>query len=188
MSTAVYPGSFDPITNGHLDVIKRGVRVFDHLIVSVADNPAKPALFTREERAEMIREVTRGIKGVEIEWFDGLVVDYVRRKKATVILRGIRTISDFEYEYQMALTNRTFASEVETVFMMTHEEYSFVSSRLIKEAASLGGDVSSFVPKEVERWLRKKLASGSLPSRDQLRYETQQQSPSEVKRKKDHPK
>jgi pantetheine-phosphate adenylyltransferase len=156
MSVAVYPGSFDPITNGHLDVIRRGTKVFDRLIVAVADNPAKQALFTKDERTEMIREVTRGFKNVEIDAFDGLVVDYVHRKKAGVILRGIRTISDFEYEYQMALTNRTFAQDIETVFVMTHEEYSFVSSRLIKEAVSMGGDVSSFVPKDVEKRLKLK--------------------------------
>jgi pantetheine-phosphate adenylyltransferase len=156
MSIAVYPGSFDPITNGHIDVIKRGTRVFDRLVVAVADNPAKQSLFTKEERVEMIRDVSRPFKNVEVDAFDGLVVDYVHRKKAGVILRGIRTISDFEYEYQMALTNRTFAGDIETVFVMTHEEYSFVSSRLIKEAVSMGGDVSSFVPKEVEKKLRAK--------------------------------
>jgi len=154
MSTAVYPGSFDPITNGHIDVIKRGARVFDKVIVAVADNPAKQALFTKEERVEMIREVSKPYRNVEVDSFDGLVVDYVHRKKAGVILRGIRTISDFEYEYQMALTNRTFAGDIETVFVMTHEEYSFVSSRLIKEAVSMGGDVSSFVPKDVEKRLK----------------------------------
>lgn len=157
MSVAVYPGSFDPITNGHLDVIRRGARIFDRLIVAVADNPAKQALFTKDERVEMIREVTKGFRNVEVDSFDGLVVDYVRRRKAHVILRGIRTISDFEYEYQMALTNRTFAPDIETTFLLTHEEYSFMSSRLIKEAASLGGDVSAFLPKEVERRLRAKL-------------------------------
>ena len=156
MSTSVYPGSFDPITNGHLDVIKRGTKVFDKVIVAVGDNPAKKALFTKEERVEMIREVTRAFKNVEVDGFDGLVVDYVHKRKATVILRGIRTISDFEYEYQMALTNRTFASDIETVFVMAHEEYSFVSSRFIKEAASMGGDVSSFLPKEVEKRLKAK--------------------------------
>ena len=154
MSTAVYPGSFDPITNGHIDVIKRGARVFEKVVVAVADNPAKQALFTKEERVEMIRDVTKAHRNVEVDAFDGLVVDYVHRKKAGVILRGIRTISDFEYEYQMALTNRTFAGDIETVFVMTHEEYSFVSSRLIKEAVSMGGDVSSFVPKEVEKRLK----------------------------------
>jgi pantetheine-phosphate adenylyltransferase len=157
VSIAVYPGSFDPITNGHVDVIKRGTKVFDKLVVAVADNPAKQALFTKEERVEMIREVTRGFRNVEVDSFDGLVVDYVHRKKAQIILRGIRTISDFEYEYQMALTNRTFAGDIETVFVMTHEEYSFVSSRLIKEAVAMGGDVSSFVPKEVEKRLRAKV-------------------------------
>jgi pantetheine-phosphate adenylyltransferase len=156
MSTSIYPGSFDPITNGHLDVIKRGTKVFDKVIVAVGDNPAKKALFTKEERVEMIREVTRAFKTVEVDGFDGLVVDYVHKRKATVILRGIRTISDFEYEYQMALTNRTFASDIETVFVMAHEEYSFVSSRFIKEAASMGGDVSSFLPKEVEKRLKAK--------------------------------
>ncbi len=156
MSIAVYPGSFDPITNGHVDVIRRGTKVFDRLIVAVADNPAKQALFTKDERTEMIRDVTKGFKNVEVDSFDGLAVDYVHRKKAGVILRGIRTISDFEYEYQMALTNRTFAQDIETLFVMTHEEYSFVSSRLIKEAVSMGADVSSFVPKEVEKRLKAK--------------------------------
>lgn len=113
----------------------------------------------------MIREVTRGIKNASAEWFEGLLVEYVRKKKAGVILRGIRTVSDFEYEYQMAMTNRTFAPDIETVFVMTHEEFSFVSSRLIKEAASLGGDVSSFVPKEVERWLKRKYQSGESTTR-----------------------
>lgn len=159
MSIAIYPGSFDPITNGHLDVIKRGTRVFDQIVVAVADNPGKQALFTKDERIEMIREVTKGLKSVEADGFDGLVVDYVKRRKAHVILRGIRTISDFEFEHQMALTNRTFANDIETVFMMTHEEFSFVSSRLIKEAASLGGDIGAFVPKDVEKWLKRKMAA-----------------------------
>ena len=158
MSVAVYPGSFDPFTNGHLDVVRRGSSVFPRLIVAVADNPTKQTVFTKDERVEMIRGVTKGLSGVDVDSFDGLAVDYVRRRKATVILRGIRTISDFEYEYQMALTNRTFAGNIETVFVMTHEEYSFVSSRLIKEAVMMGGDIGSFVPKEVAERLKEKLS------------------------------
>jgi pantetheine-phosphate adenylyltransferase len=158
MTIAVYPGSFDPITNGHLDVIRRGARIFDRLVVAVADNPAKQALFTKDERMALIKEVTKKHANVQVDGFDGLVVEYVKKQKAGVILRGIRTISDFEYEYQMAMTNRTFAAEIETAFLLTHEEFSFVSSRLIKEAAALGGDISSFVPKEVEKALKKKFA------------------------------
>lgn len=116
MSKALYPGSFDPITNGHLDVIKRGLQVFDTLVVGVSDNPGKQPMFTREERVKLIREVTRGMKGIEVELFDGLLVEHARKRKIKVILRGIRTMSDFEYEYQMAMTNRTLAADVETVF------------------------------------------------------------------------
>ena len=154
MSMAVYPGTFDPITLGHLDVVKRGARVFDRVIVAVADNPAKETLFSKDERLEMIRKTVGSMKSVEADAFDGLLVDYVKGRGAHVVLRGVRTLSDFEYEYQMALTNRTFAPEVETVFVMTNEEYSFISSRLIKEAAAMGGDISTFVPPEVEKRLR----------------------------------
>ena len=157
MSSAVYPGSFDPVTNGHLDVIKRGLRVFDRLTVAVSDGPAKQPTFSKSERVDLLKEVGKGINNLEVDSFEGLLVEYARRKKVRVILRGIRTISDFEYEYQMALTNRTFAPDIETVFVMTHEEHSFVSSRLIKEAATMGGDVSSFVPAAVEKALLEKL-------------------------------
>ena len=156
MSKAIYPGSFDPITNGHLDVIKRGAKIFDDLIVAVTDNPAKSTLFTKQERVEMIKEVVKSYRDVEVDSFDGLLVDYVKRKKANVILRGIRSVSDFEYEYQMALTNRTFAGDIETVFVMTHEEFSFIRSKLIKEAASLGGNIGTFVPKEIEKYIKRK--------------------------------
>lgn len=160
MSRALYPGSFDPVTNGHLDVIKRGINVFDGgLIVGVTDNPGKAPLFSVADRVEMIKEVVRGLKGVEVEPFDGLLVEYARRRKIPVLLRGIRTMSDFEYEYQMAMTNRTLAPDVETIFVMTHEEHSYISSRLIKEAAQLGGDISKFVPPTVEARLRKKFGS-----------------------------
>lgn len=155
----VYPGSFDPITNGHLDVIRRGAALFDRLIVAVAINQEKTAMFSLDERLDMIRESVKGIGPgeVEVDTFTGLVVDYVRKRGAKAILRGIRTMSDWEYEFQMALTNRTFAREVETVFVMASLEYSFVSSRLIKEAAAAGGDVSAFVPAHVEPLLKAKL-------------------------------
>lgn len=156
MSRAVYPGSFDPMTLGHLDVVKRAIAIFDEVIVAVADNPAKKALMTKDERVDVIKKVVRNLSRVEVDTFDGLVVDYVKRRKASIILRGIRTASDFDFEYKMALTNRSFSKDVETVFMMTNEEYSFTSSTFIKEAASLGGDVSKLVPREVNEFLKKK--------------------------------
>ena len=159
MSKALYPGSFDPITKGHLDVIKRGLQVFGSLLVGVSENPGKSPLFSSEERVAMLNEVTRGLKGVEVEHFEGLMVEYARKRKIVVVLRGIRTMSDFEYEYQMAMTNRTLAPDIETFFVMTHEEYSYVSSRLIKEAAQLGGNVSKFVPTPVEAYLARKFGS-----------------------------
>jgi pantetheine-phosphate adenylyltransferase len=159
MTVAVYPGTFDPVTNGHLDVIERGRRIFDQLIVAVTDNPAKKPLFSKDERLEMLRRLTARMDNVSVEAFDGLAVEFVRAKGSKVILRGIRTISDFEYEFQMALTNRAIAPEIETVFVMTCEKYSYFSSHLIKEGASLGADVSHFVPAEVERMLKRKLKS-----------------------------
>lgn len=156
MKKAVYPGMFDPVTNGHLDVIKRGSIIFDKLVVSVGCNPLKEALFTVEERMEMIKNNVRDFKNVEVDCFSGMLVDYLKKQNTNIILRGIRTVSDFEYEFQRALTNRVLNREVETVFVMTSEQYSFLNSTLIKEAVSLGGSVSQFVPPDVERRLKEK--------------------------------
>jgi pantetheine-phosphate adenylyltransferase len=151
---AIYPGSFDPITNGHLDLIARGSRMADRLIVAVLRNDAKQALFSVEERVEIVREVVRPLKNVEVGSFDGLLVDYASSRGATLILRGIRAISDYEYELQMALMNRRLRPEVETAFLMAGEAFSFVSSKLVKEVVSLGGDVSGLVPPEVDARLK----------------------------------
>ena len=153
---AVYPGSFDPLTNGHLDLIERSLRIFDELIVAVVTNPAKSALFTDTERMEMIREATRSFRHIEIMVFEGLLVDFVRKVGAGAIVRGLRAVSDFEYEFQMALMNRKLREEVETVFLMPHEAYSYISSRLIKEVAGYGGSVTGLVPPGVERRLTEK--------------------------------
>jgi len=156
MKKAVYPGMFDPVTNGHLDVIKRGSIIFDKLVVSVGCNPLKEALFSVEDRMEMILNHVRDLKNVEVDCFSGMLVDYLKKQNTNIILRGIRTVSDFEYEFQRALTNRVLNREVETVFVMTSEQYSFLNSTLIKEAVSLGGSVSQFVPPDVERRLKEK--------------------------------
>jgi pantetheine-phosphate adenylyltransferase len=154
---AVYPGTFDPVTNGHIDLVERSLRIFDELIVAVAANPKKQPLFSLEERIELFRRVvTRYRRRVRIEGFDGLLVDYVKRKKAVGIIRGLRAVSDFEYEMQMALMNRRLDSDIETVFLMPNEEYSFITSTIVREAASYGGDVSSLVPKVVVEKLKKK--------------------------------
>jgi pantetheine-phosphate adenylyltransferase len=149
---AVYPGSFDPLTNGHLDLIERSLRIFDELVVAVVTNPAKTALFSDEERVEMIREATRG-RQIEIMVFEGLLVDFVKRVGARAIVRGLRAVSDFEYEFQMALMNRKLQEQIETVFLMPHEAYSYISSRLIKEVAGYGGSVAGLVPPGVEKRL-----------------------------------
>lgn len=154
---AIYPGSFDPVTYGHLDVIKRATRVFPRVIVAVANNTSKKALFTIDERLELLRKVTKGIRGVEVESFGTLVIDYARRKKVNVLIRGLRMTSDFEYEFQIALTNRRLDEDIETVFLMPSENHSFVSSSLLKEVASLDADLSSFVPAPVEAALKKRL-------------------------------
>jgi len=156
---AVYPGSFDPITYGHLDIIKRAVKIFDQVIVAVAHTSEKEPLFSVSERVELLKRATKGIKGVQVDDFDGLVVDYVKKRKASVVVRGLRMISDFEYEFQMALTNRKLSKDVETIFMMPSEAYSYLSSKLIKEAASLGANLKGFVPGFVEKAIRTKLTS-----------------------------
>ena len=160
---AVYPGSFDPITMGHVDIIQRGSRLFDRIVVAVLFNADKSPLFTVGERVDIAREVFRDRANVEVDTFDGLLVDYARRRDAKVIVRGLRAVSDFEYEMQMALMNRHLNPEVETVFMMPAEPYTYVSSRLVKEVVALGGSVKGIVPDIVERRLReKKLARETL--------------------------
>lgn len=153
---AIYPGTFDPITNGHVDLIQRGLRIFDQIIVAVAMNPKKTSLFTVEERVRMAEEAVKGLGDVKVESFDGLLMDYAREKGATAIIRGLRAVSDFEYELQMALMNRRLDSEVETVFMMPSEEYSYLTSSIVKEVASLNGSTKGLVPEIVEKEFRKK--------------------------------
>ena len=157
---AVYPGSFDPITNGHLDLIVRGAMLFDRLVVAILSNESKAPLFTVEERMATLREVVRECPNVEVDSFHGLLVDYAARKNATAILRGIRAISDYEYELQMALMNRRLRPEIETVFLMAGEAYSFISSRLVKEVFALGGNISGLVPPSVEAQLKKRVLRG----------------------------
>ena len=160
---AIYPVSFDPLTNGHVDIIERGARLFDRIIVGVLINLEKSPLFTVPERVDIARRVFRDYTNVEVDTFDGLLVDYARRKHATVIVRGLRAISDFEYEMQMALMNRRLNADVETVFMMPAEPYTYLSSRLVKEVVALGGTVTGLVPRVVEERLReKKLARETL--------------------------
>ena len=159
---AIYPGSFDPITNGHLDLIQRGSRMFDRLIVSILRNDAKQPLFSVEERMEMLREVVHLYPNVSVDSFDGLLVDYASAHSATVLLRGIRAISDYEYELQMALMNRRLRPDIETVFMMANETYSFISSRLVKEVFGLGGNINGLVPPSVEGRLRQRLGQTNL--------------------------
>jgi len=156
---AVYPGSFDPLTNGHVDIILRGARLFDRIIVAILVNAEKAPLFSMEERVEITRAVFRTQANVEVDTFDGLLVDYVARRQAQVIVRGLRAVSDFEYEFQMALMNQRLNGSIETVFMMPAEQYTYISSRLIKEVFSLGGRVNGLVPDMVEARLRDKLAA-----------------------------
>jgi pantetheine-phosphate adenylyltransferase len=154
---AIYPGSFDPITSGHLDVIERGSRLCDRLIVSILRNEAKSPLFSVEERMKMLTEVTSRFQNVEVDCFDGLLADYALRRGARVIIRGIRAVSDYEYELQMALMNRRLQPQLETVFLLAGEQFSFISSKLVKEVFSLGGSITGLVPPMVEKRLRARL-------------------------------
>jgi len=155
--TALYPGTFDPPTNGHIDLIQRGAKLFDHLTVAILSNPGKDPLFTVAERVEMLKESTGSLANVSVATFDGLMVDFARQQGATAVLRGIRAISDYEYEFQMALMNRRLAPEIETVFLQPAGRYSFVSSRMLKEVFSFGGDVGGLVPPNVLKRLRARI-------------------------------
>ena len=155
---AIHPGSFDPVTNGHLDIVERGLKLFDKLIVSILYNPKKEYLFSLEERLEMLKDCLKKFKGVEIDSFDGLLVDYAASRKAHAILRGLRAMSDFEYEFQMALMNRRLNREVQTVFLMTGLRWIFTSSSIIKEAIQFGGNIDGMVPKLVQKKLKRKFA------------------------------
>ncbi|MFA5147068.1 MAG: pantetheine-phosphate adenylyltransferase [Candidatus Omnitrophota bacterium] len=154
---AVYPGTFDPVTYGHIDLIKRASNIFDRVIVAVVRKPHKSVLFSVEERVAMLKDAVRDMRNVVVDEFDGLAVDYVRKRGANVVLRGLRMLSDFEYEFQMALTNRKLDPGIETIFMMPHESYSYISSKLIKEAAGLGADLKNFLPKKASALLKEKL-------------------------------
>ena len=159
MRRAIYPGSFDPITCGHLDVIQRAARLFDELVVAVAFNDQKQSMFTPEERMVLIREATASVSNIRVACFDGLLVDFARRESAAAVVRGLRAISDFEFEFQMALMNRKLEPTIETIFLTPREEFTYLSSRIIKEIARLGGKVEAFVPPSVDRALRAKFAS-----------------------------
>jgi pantetheine-phosphate adenylyltransferase len=155
--TVVYPGSFDPLTNGHLDVVERASKLFDRVIVAIAKNDDKQPMFTQAERKRQIAAAVKGYPNVEVVAFKGLLVDFAEKKKAQAIIRGLRAVSDFEFEFQLALMNRKLKEQIETIFMMPRESYTFLSSRLVKEIAGLGGDVGAFVPTNVERALKRKL-------------------------------
>lgn len=156
MTEAVYPGSLDPITNGHLDLINRAKKIFDGIHVAVLENPSKDSLFSTPKRVDLIKTVTAGIPNVTVGHFDGLLVDYLSKRQSNVILRGLRALSDFEYEFQMSMMNKRLSGDIETLYMMTGEDHSFVSSSLVKEVAEYGGDISSLVPEPVESALSEK--------------------------------
>jgi pantetheine-phosphate adenylyltransferase len=159
MNIAIYPGTFDPITNGHLDILERAVNLFDKVIITIARNSSKRPLFTEEERLKLIREAVKSFPQVEVDSFEGLLVDYCRKKNAIAVVRGLRAISDFEYELQMALMNRKLNPAVQTVFLMPNEKYTYLNSSIVREIARLGGDVSDFVPAVVKKALDRKIKS-----------------------------
>jgi pantetheine-phosphate adenylyltransferase len=156
MKTAIYPGTFDPVTYGHVDVAERAARLFDKVTICVATNSSKAPIFNGNERVQLVREAVRKIKNIEVEEFDGLLVEYARAKKADAIVRGLRAVSDFEYEFQMALTNRKLCADIDTVFLMPDEKYTYLNSSIVREIAKFGGNVSEFVPPHVQRELLKK--------------------------------
>jgi|TARA_Y100000310_G_scaffold211176_1_gene211915 pantetheine-phosphate adenylyltransferase len=156
MKTAVYPGSFDPVTNGHIDVIERTLKIFDKVIVAVGDNPGKEPTFTIEERVDMLKESTKHLKKIEIDSFSGLLLDFVKSKNSKIIIRGLRAVSDFEFEFQRALLNRVADSNIETIFIMTKEHYVYLNSSIVKEMAMFKGKVNGLVPKIVEEKLKEK--------------------------------
>ncbi len=156
MRTAIYPGSFDPLTNGHLDLIQRAAKLFDRVVVAVAKNEDKRPLFSPSERLTLVKQAVRHLPGVQVDTFDGLLIDYVVDRKAQAIVRGLRAVSDFEFEFQLALMNRKLNENIETIFMMPKDTYTFLSSRIVKEIARLGGDVGAFVPAHVRAALAKK--------------------------------
>ena len=157
MRTAIYPGSFDPLTNGHLDVVQRATKLFDRLIVAVAASEGKGPLFTLDDRVKMVQDSVRHLPNVEADAFDGLLVEYAERRSALAVVRGLRAVSDFEFEFQLALMNRKLNERIETIFMMPKDTYTFLSSRIVKEIARLGGDVSAFVPAHVQTALSNRL-------------------------------
>jgi pantetheine-phosphate adenylyltransferase len=156
MKTAIYPGTFDPVTNGHIDILERALKLFDKVIITIARNTAKNPLFTEEERMSLLRQVTKRFKNVEVDSFEGLLVEYVRKRNAISVVRGLRAMTDFEYELQMALMNRKLDETMETIFLMPNEKYTYLSSNFVREIARLGGDVSKFVPPVVLKALRQK--------------------------------
>ena len=161
MKVAVYPGTFDPVTNGHIDIIKRASRIFDKLIVLVALHRGKETMFTKEERVEMLKKSVEEMRNVEVDFYEGLIAEYVKDKRILAVIRGMRAVSDFEYEFQMALMNRHLNPKIEIIYLFPDEKYTYLSSSIVKEVASFGGDISTFVPPHVEKMLIKKLRGES---------------------------